>query len=209
MILAATFPNATYMGLPVLEAMYGPWARSVAIQYDLFACTPILLTAGILLAAHFGNSGEKPNPLMLLIKVPPLWAAIVATSLNLAGVEPVAWITGLLSMMGGAVIPLMLFAVGLALKQGFEEIRYLPTIVPVILLQLFIMPLVVLGTAILLNIDGELRTAVILEAAMPSMALGVVLCDRYGLNTGIYAASVTVTTLLSLFTLPLWYSWMV
>lgn len=208
-ILAATFPNATYLGYPLLTSTLGDWAGAVAIQYDLFACTPILLTVGILLAAHYGNSGEKPNPLMLLIKVPPLWAAIIATLLNLSGIEPIAWMTGLLSMMGDAVIPLMLFAVGLALKQGFEEIRYLPTIVPVILLQLFIMPLVVLGTAILLNIDGQLRTAVILEAAMPSMALGVVLCDRYGLNTGIYAASVTVTTLLSLFTLPLWYSWVV
>ena len=40
------------------------------------------------------------------------------------------------------------------------------------------------------------------------MALGVVLCDRYGLNTGIYAAAVTATTLLSLITLPMWHGWM-
>jgi predicted permease len=40
------------------------------------------------------------------------------------------------------------------------------------------------------------------------MALGVVLCDRYGLNSGIYATAVTVTTLLSIVTLPLWYAWM-
>jgi predicted permease len=43
-----------------------------------------------------------------------------------------------------------------------------------------------------------------MEAAMPSMVIGIVLCDRYGLDTGLYAAAVTLTTLLSLFTLPVW-----
>ena len=39
-LLAAAFPNVTYLGLPVLEATLGSWARTVAIQYDLFASTP-------------------------------------------------------------------------------------------------------------------------------------------------------------------------
>lgn len=46
-MLAAAFPNATYLGLPVLEATLGKEARSIAIQYDLFACTPLLLTVGV------------------------------------------------------------------------------------------------------------------------------------------------------------------
>ncbi|MEY3787864.1 MAG: hypothetical protein RLZ75_2071, partial [Pseudomonadota bacterium] len=32
MILAAAFPNVTYLGLPILEQTFGSWARSVAIQ---------------------------------------------------------------------------------------------------------------------------------------------------------------------------------
>src|SRR3569833_897736 len=55
LILAAAFPNVTYLGLPVLEKTFGPWARSVAIQYALFACTPLLLTLGFLLALSFGS----------------------------------------------------------------------------------------------------------------------------------------------------------
>jgi predicted permease len=39
---------------------------------------------------------------------------------------------------------------------------------------------------------------------MPSMVIGIVLCDRYGLDTGLYAAAVTLTTLVSLITLPMW-----
>jgi len=32
-----------------------------------------------------------------------------------------------------------------------------------------------------------------------------VLCDRYGLDTGLYAAAATLSTLLSLLTLPFWH----
>ena len=205
-LLVTAFPNATYLGYPVLVKTLGEHAGSIAIQYDLFAVTPLLLTFGVILAAHYGEGNEKPNPLMLLIKVPPLWAALIATLLNVSGVPAPQWLSGLFSMMGSAVVPLMLLAIGLALKQGFREIHHLNTVIPVIVIKLALMPLLALGTTILLAMEGQLRTAVVLEAAMPSMVLGIVLCDRYGLNSGIYAAAVTATTVLSLFTLPLWFN---
>jgi hypothetical protein len=207
-VLAAAFPNATYLGYPVLSNTLGHWAGAVAIQFDLFACTPLLLTIGILLAAYHGNTGEKPHPLLLLLKVPPLWAALIATSLNLMGIQPVSQMIELFGIMGSAVVPIMLFVIGLALKQGFEETRHMKTVIPVIGIQLFVMPAVALGCAVLFKMSPDLRHAVVLEGAMPSMALGVVLCDRYGLNTGIYAAAVTASTLLSLITLPLWHGWL-
>jgi predicted permease len=46
---------------------------------------------------------------------------------------------------------------------------------------------------------------VVLEAAMPSMVLGIVICDRYGLETGLYAQAVTLSTAASLFVLPMWH----
>ena len=101
----------------------------------------------------------------------------------------------------------MLFSVGMALRKGFHQWRYLPVVLPVIIIQLFFMPLLVWGIAASLNIDGDLLTAVVLEGAMPSMALGIVFCDRYGLNTGVYASAMTITTLLSLVTLPMWFEW--
>src|SRR3569832_1154816 len=61
---AAAFPNVTYLGLPVLEKTFGPWARSVAIQYDLFACTPLLLTLVILLVQTHGTR-DRPEPLLI------------------------------------------------------------------------------------------------------------------------------------------------
>lgn len=204
-LLAAAFPNATYLGYPLLINTLGEWAGPVALQYDLFACTPILLTIGIMFSAKLGSSNETPHPFYTLIKVPPLWAAIIATGLNYFGVEPNKWLIDLTSMMGSAVVPIMLFSIGLALKQGFYETKLLPNVIPVILIQLVLMPLIVLGTVNVLGLEEQLKLPVVLEAAMPSMALGIVLCDRYGLNSGIYAVAVTATTLLSLISLPIWY----
>jgi len=108
MILAASWPNATYLGLPVLENTLGAWARTVAIQYDLFACTPLLLSVGILIASAHGAGGRRENPLKVLFTVPPFWAALAALAFNLGGVPVPEWIDGFLRLMGAAVVPLML-----------------------------------------------------------------------------------------------------
>ncbi len=204
LILAAGFPNATYLGLPVLEHTLGPWARSIAIQYDLFACTPLLLSAGILLARSYGNHQETGPVWQALLKVPPLWAALAAIALNLGEVPRPEWLGGLLAMTGNAVIPLMLFALGLSLRWDPEAARRLPAVAPVLLIQLALAPLLVWGLGGTIGLTGDTLAGVVLEAAMPSMVLGLVLCDRFGLDTGLYAVTVTLGTALSLLTLPLW-----
>ena len=208
MMLAASFPNATYLGLPLLERIMGANGRSIAVQYDLFACTPLLLTVGVAVAQRFGHGGGAESVPRELLRVPPLWAAVLALGLNATGTAPPAALLELLRMLGGPVIPLMLLVVGMALRDGLAQHRYLPAALPVVALQLAIMPLVVWGTALLLGLRGEALLGTVLEAAMPSMALGVVLCDRYGLNAGVYAAAMTLTTLVSLATLPLWHAWL-
>lgn len=208
LLLAATFPNATYMGLPVLETALGPWARSVAIQYDLFACTPVLLSAGVLMAARYGGSDEQVHPFATLVRVPPLWAAATGVLLNLGGVPLPPILEGVLGSLGSGVVPLMLFALGLGLRwEGVARLR-LTRLAPVILIQLLLTPLVVAWAGGLVGLAPGLRAAVVLEAAMPSMVLGIVLCDRYGLDTGLYAMAVTLSTALSLITLPLWFVWL-
>jgi len=207
-ILAAGFPNATYMGLPVLEQTLGSWARSIAIQYDLFACTPLLLTLGIALARRYGRGGDDGHPLLGLLKVPPLWAAVGGVALNLIGVPAPAPLHGALDMLAAGVVPLMLIAIGLSLRWEVVNVGTLRTAVPILLIQLLAMPVLVWALGGTLGLSGVQLKAVVLEGAMPSMVLGVVLCDRFGLDTGLYAAAVTLSTLCSLITLPLWFVWL-
>lgn len=203
-VLAASFPNATYMGLPVLESLYGDVGRSIAIQYDLFACTPLLLTVGILVARIYGRQ-ENPTPLwQSLLRVPPLWAALFGVTMNLAGISMPAALDQWLELLAAGVIPLMIFSLGLSLRWDTIKVSRLPSVIPIVILQLIIAPLVVWGVSNGVGLEGIVLTGTVMEAAMPSMVIGIVLCDRYGLDTGLYAAAVTLTTVLSLFTLPAW-----
>jgi predicted permease len=207
LILAAAFPNATYLGLPVLEKTLGPWARSVAIQYDLFACTPLLMTVGVLVARAYGTGGTAENPLVALLKVPPLWAVAAAVALNVAGVPLTPGVEGFLSSLGATVPPLMLIALGMALVWDRAFTARLALLVPAVAIQLLLVPALVWPLASGLGLSGEVLTAVVLEGAMPCMVLGMVFCDRFGLDSALYAGAVTVSTVLSLVTLPLWFAW--
>jgi len=204
-LLAASWPNATYLGLPVLEASFGEWARRVAIQYDLFACFPLLMTVGILVARHYGNQGVSENPLKTLFKVPPLWAALAAVALNVSGIQPPTALADLLGSLGESVPPLMLLALGMSLTWESGGRGMLPLAVLILALQLAVQPAAVSLLAAGIGLSGELYRAVVVEAAMPTMVLGVVLCDRYGLDTALYAKAVTLTTAVSLVTTPLWF----
>lgn len=208
-LLATAFPNATYMGLPVLDEVFGSWASSVAIQYDLFACTPLLFTLGVLISARLGRPGAASQvPLSDLSRIPALWAALLAVALNLLAVPVPVVVDGWLDLLQRGVVPLMLIALGLSLqwqRTGRQDIALYGL---VIVLRLFVLPGLVLMYVGNFQLSAQLQAAIVLEAAMPSMVIGIVLCERFGLDTGLYAALVTITTVLSLFTLPLWYGWL-
>ncbi|OHX36043.1 transporter [Methylomonas sp. LWB] len=206
MILAAAFPNTTYLGLPVLEQAYGGWSRSVVIQMDLFAAAPMVFTVGILLARHYGAAEtDQPKSRLGFFNAPPFWAALLAVVLNLNHLSAPLWLAGLLTMLSAAVAPLMIFSLGLALSWRAVRWRNLPYIPPVVLIKLMWFPWAGIYIADVLQLENPFRAAAILDIAMPSMVLGVVLCDRYQLDSSLYATAVTVTTGLSLFSLPFWF----
>lgn len=205
MILAASFPNVTYLGLPVLEQTFGTWARSVAIQLDFFAAGPMLFTIGITLARYYGQDEGKPKFILSFLTTPPFLAAIVAVVLNACAVPAPDWLLGVLHKLSPAVVPIMLFSLGLALRWETVSLRNTPYILPVIIIKLLLMPWLLTFIAPFMTMTAEYKAAAILDLAMPCMVLGIVFCDRYQLDSALYAMAVTVTTLLSLLTLPFWY----
>ena len=206
MLLAAAFPNVTYLGLPVLEQTFGHWSRSVVIQLDLFATAPFLFTFGIMLVRRYGedNDGRKQNALTYL-NAPPFWAAGIAVLLNLNGINAPEWFSGVLQKLSAAVVPLMLISLGLALNWRSVVLRNVPALLPVILIKMLLMPIFALALATYLTLDNDHKAAAVLDLAMPSMVLGIVFCDRYRLDSAFYAMTVTVTTAISLLALPFWH----
>ncbi|MDH5191982.1 MAG: AEC family transporter [Gammaproteobacteria bacterium] len=205
-MLAASFPNATYLGLPVLVATLGLPARSIAIQYDLFACMPLLLTVGIWVAAKHGSNPNNQTSLKGVFKVPALWAAGIAVMLNLSGMSMPEGLNIWLKTLSNGVVPLMLISLGLSLHIKREQLKVMRSLIPALGIKLLFMPLVVFGLAKLIGMEGLVLKAVVLEAAMPSMVIGLLLCDRYGLDSSLYAAIVTLSTVISFFSLGMWFS---
>jgi malate permease and related proteins len=206
LLLAAIFPNATYLGLPVTDQVLGSWSNAIVLQFDLFACTPVLMTLGILMAHHFGAEGGRGvHPLRELCRVPPLWAVAVAMILNLLQVPRPEIIHNTLSTLSGGVVPLMLIALGMSIRWDTMRLRFLPMLVPVSMISLLIAPAVAFTASQWLSMPQHVLTTVVLLAAMPTMIFGIVICERYGLDSALYAAAVFLTSLLSVLSLSLWF----
>ncbi len=206
LILATAFANVTYLGLPVLEQTFGPWARAIAIQMDFFAASPLVFTLGVWLARKLGeDDAVKPKPFWSYFNVPPFWAAGLAIALNIGRVDTPAWLAGVLSKLAAGVTPLMLIALGLALNWRSLHWRAAGYMLPVVSIKLAIMPFFAYLLVQHLSLNQAEAAAAVMEMAMPSMVLGLVFCDRYRLDSELFAMAVTVTTALSFVTLPLWY----
>jgi len=208
LLLAATFPNATYLGLPVTGQVLGDWTQVVVLKFDLFACTPVLLTIGILIAHRFGDAQTKIHPLQELVRVPPLWALAIASVLNITDTPQPELVAHALKTLSGGVVPLMLIALGMSIRWDTLQTRFMPLLLPVCMITLVIAPLVALGVGSGLGLETGTLTAVVLLAAMPTMIFGIVICERYQLDGALYAAAVFLTTLLSMVTLTLWFGYL-
>jgi predicted permease len=205
LLLAAAFPNVTYLGLPILMQTFGDWAQFVVIQLDLFATAPFLFTVGMLIARHYGED-NTPQPLWKSLNAPPFWTAGVAVLLNTQGVITPDWLNAVLEKLASAAAPLMIFSLGLALNWQSLHIRQVPYVLPIVIIKLFLMPLCAMLIVEQLTLAQPQQAAAVMDMAMPSMLLGIVFCDRFRLDSSLYAMAVTVTTLLSLISLPFWHT---
>lgn len=208
LLLAAIFPNATYLGLPVTSEVLGDWTHEIVLKFDLFACTPILLSLGMLLARHFGSGAQQVHPLRELTRIPPLWALLLALLLNLGHVPEPEMLQRALHLLAGGVVPLMLIVLGMSIRWDTFKPGLFVLLLPVCLIGLAIAPWVAMSTAHMLGLSAHTLTAITLLCAMPTMVFGVVICERYHLDGALYAAAVFMTTTLSLISLPLWFHYL-
>ncbi len=202
MLLSASFGNVTYLGLPVITEMLGAQHGYVAILYDLLASTPILLTAGVFIAAHYGGGESVPfaTSLRRMLKLPPLWGVAAGMAVHVSGISVPYIIQDAATLMGKAVIPIMTFTVGLALD--FRDLGRLPLVIPALILKLGAAPILAWWVGSRLGLSGEALKAVTIEGAMPVMVLSLVIADEYALDVSLAALCITVSTVALFFTMP-------
>lgn len=203
LILSSAFGNVMYLGLPLITGMLGAEHGYVAVLYDLLATTPLLFTLGVFMAARYGSGKEVSlaSSIRRVLRLPPLWGVGLGLAFNLGGAAIPQAVLDAMELMGRAVIPIMIFTVGLALDFG--ELKKLPAALPAIGIKLFLSPLLAWWTGSRLGIAGDTLKAVVIEGAMPVMVVSLIIADEFDLDVQLAATCIAVSTLASFFTVPL------
>ncbi len=205
-LLGAGFPNVTYLGLPVLEQAFGPWVRSLVIQIDLFATMPMVLVSSAIIGQHYGGQTKhgQVGIVRSLLTNPPLLVAILALLLSVFRIPLPDWLGAMLDRLSAAVIPLMLLSLGMGLNWKALCWSNVPLSCLVLVCRLTVVPLFGVFLGQQLGFSGDKLTALVMEAGMPCMMIGVVFCDRYQLDTAFYSMIVVLSTVLGMFSVATW-----
>jgi hypothetical protein len=120
--------------------------------------------------------------------------------------KPVSW-------LGGCAVPLGLLLVGATVRDhlwGAEWRNGVPVVALACLLRLAVLPALLLGALMLLltvlPLSHELKTVMVIEAAMPAGMFTIILVRMYGADAPTGIRVVIGTSVCSLLTIPVWIS---
>jgi predicted permease len=205
LILACVFGNVTYLGLPVLVGIFSDIPEKisvVAVLYDVTAST-LLLSVGALVAVRIsgGSAGGAASLLRRIAKLPPLWALAVALIVKFLHIPLPEFLLSATKTLSVMAVGLMILSLGMALRP--RRVRHIGSLTVVAVIQLIFIPAVVYFIGKALSMEQPWFEATVIEAAMPTQLLTLVVADQFNLDTEILAQAILFTTILSAFTIPL------
>lgn len=204
LMICGMFGNVFFFGYPVLTFLFGPVAGRYPAYIDLLGSIPLVWTLGVWIAVRLGGKtdAKPPSLLRVMLSLPPVWAFFLGLGFHVLGFQSAPMISSL-RWVGQTAIPLASFVLGLSIP--WRALRPSRAVLAVSGVKLTVMPLVILGVLTAAGVArGEPEFAAILEAGMPTMAMGVMLADRFNLDIEAAALTTGWTTLLFCLTLPLW-----
>ncbi|HUP07018.1 MAG TPA: AEC family transporter [Caldimonas sp.] len=217
--LVAAFPNAGFMGVPLLVRLLGDGAAGPvigAILVDLIVTSTLCLaiaqagehrTGGVgvqprsaLHAAALALRGAATNPLP--------WAIVIGAAFAAIDIHLPAPIAQIVQMLGDSATPVALFTIGTVLARAGRHAhtrtppsRYLP----VALLKLFLHPALVYAAgrgamAVGIAIPPAGLVVLTLTAALPSASNVSALAEIYGADNGRVTRIIMASTALAFIT---------
>ena len=211
--LVATFPNAGFMGVPLLVGLLGERAAGPligAILVDLMLTSSLCLALAQMvphsdstkhdsLAASLGRAlrGAASNPLPWAIA---LGALLAASGWSLP--DPLAQI---IKLLGDAATPVALFTIGAVLwraRQHSKSATPLSGYLPIVVIKLLVHPLLVLSLGVIAAKLGAPVShfgllVLVLTAALPSASNVSILAERYGADNGRVTRIIMASTALA------------
>ncbi|WP_317129572.1 AEC family transporter [Flavobacterium zepuense] len=204
--ITAGFANTSFVGFPVIEALYGKEGLKTAIIVDQPGTFVVVSTFGILLAAAYSKgSGGGSGIARKILLFPPFIAFVVAACMNIFNYDFIDTVQSIFTRLGSTVTPVALVAVGLQLKierkSRHWKFLWLGLFSKLILMPLFFFILY----KIILGADGQMIDVSIMEAAMAPMITAAILASAHGLKPRLAGMMIGIGIPLSFITLAGWY----
>lgn len=195
---SVVFSNAGFIGIPLVTGLLG--SEAVFYLSPFIVCFYIFVwTYGVL-----EISGDK-NAVTVhkIITNPCIWAVLAGLVVFILPVKPFAPIMESVSMMGAMNTPLAMLVLGAYLaKENLAEIFTSGRIYQISIYRLILLPLIYVILFAFLPIDTNIKTIILIAVSAPVGSLAPVFAQMYGKDTGYGAKIVSLSTVLSLLSLP-------
>lgn len=192
-LIVVMFVNGGNYGLTLLQLRYGDEGLSRGVVYYVTS-TILVYTLGIIIAS-MGRVSWR-DTLKRIVRLPAVYAATLAILVYSFKIPIPAPLMSGITIAGSGAIPVMLLVLGMQIAdiRPGDSGRY---VWPAVGLRLVGGPLLGLAIAGLLNLQGVGRSAMIIESAMPTAVINLILASEFGLPTSNVARIVVLSTLAS------------
>jgi predicted permease len=196
-INASLLANTGYLGIPLCAAILGRDAIGTAVAFDASVSATTFWTVGFAIGAAFGTKageGTGQRVQSFFTRNPVFYAAVLGLLVpdSLAPQE----LADIAKTVYSLILPIGFFLLGVYLMGEREDgtldfpPRFTKPIALVIALRLVLAPGLLLAGSLLIDMPD----AYLLQAAMPSGVMSVVVAHIYGLNLRLAATAVAWTT---------------
>ena len=199
LLIALMFVNGGNYGLTLNHLRYGDAGLSLAIVYYITS-TILAYSAGVFIVS-MGRQTWRES-LRRLASVPALYAvglAVLVYSLDISIPNP---LMAAVDLAAEGAIPAMILVLGMNMAD-LRRVSPSGVTGPAVAFRLVAGPLVAVGVAALLGLEGLSRSVSIIEASMPSAVLTTVLATEFDVMPATMTGIVVLSTLLSPITLSL------
>jgi predicted permease len=201
--LAVGITNYGYLPLPIMERIWGPQSVAVLLVHNV-GVEVALWTVGLLVLSGLSFRDGWRRLLS------PIFVTIVlAVGCNLARITPLLpkVITDTIHALGVCAIPLGLVMTGVNLANYLHAPRELfdaKISIAANALRLGVLPILLLLLARYLPCSVELKRVIIVQAAMPTAMISIIVARLYGGHPRTAVQIVLSTTALGILVIPLW-----
>ncbi|PLY00800.1 MAG: transporter [Desulfuromonas sp.] len=196
-VMIAAFGNVGNYGIAVIQFRLGDGALSSAIIHSV-AITIVAFVICVS-AAGWARGGSK-GALNGLLRTPALWAVVPALFVSHNEIAVPLMLTRMIGLLAGAMIPVMLFALGVQLREQ-SKVELNVNVFVTSAIRLLLVPAIAVAVAIPFGLGQVDYAAGVLQSAMPTAVLVAIISREYDIVPSFVTSVVLVSTLASLITL--------